>query len=177
MADPAQSTLPTSFVTIEDIQRFMQQLNGKPPVNENVKTIKDFCALLRTFGSPIITILAEYDGSGDSGDMDVSAKIPAPQNVAPGNTVINGVQNTNNYVYRRFRQAFDDELKDPDMEKIGLTATRLDEVEDAMFSLLPGGWEINDGSFGEITIDVQTGEIEVTHNERYTEVNTSTQNY
>jgi hypothetical protein len=178
MADPVPSTPPTNAdANVAEFQKLIRNLQGKPPVSEDVKTIKDFCAMLRTFGSPILSMSGEYDGSGDDGDMDISVRMPAPQIVTPGNTVINGGQNTNQYVYRSLRQALDAELKDPEMAKIGLTQTRLDQLEDAMFSLLPGGWEINDGSFGSIDIDVSTGEIEVTHNERYTEVNTSVQHY
>lgn len=188
MADPAPSTPPTSVdeikrsiqeLNIEEFQKLVRALQGKQPVSEEAKTIKDFCALLRTIGSSITDISGEYDGSGDSGDMDVNARIPAPNtmNITPGNTVISNVQNTNTHVYRPLLQALDAELKDPEMQNIGLTRKSIDDLEDAMYSLLPGGWEINDGSYGSIDIAVATGAIEVTHNERYTEVNTSVQHY
>jgi hypothetical protein len=188
MADPAPSTPPTNVnktkrsiqeLNIEEFQKLVRTLQGKPPVSENVKTIKDFCALLRTIGSSITDIAGEYDGSGDSGSMDVNARIPAlnTMNTTPGNTVINNVQNTNTHVYRGLLQALDTELKDPEIQNIGLTRKRIDDLENAMYSLLPGGWEINDGSYGSIDIEVSTGAIEVTHNERYTEVNTSVKNY
>jgi hypothetical protein len=188
MADPAPSTPPTNVdeikrsiqeLNIEEFQKLVRTIQGKPPVSEDVKTIKDFCALLRTIGSSIADITGEYDGSGDSGSMDVSARIPAPneRNATPGNTVISNVQNTNTHVYRTLLQALDAELKDPEMQSIGLTRKSIDDLEDAMYSLLPGGWEINDGSYGTVDIEVSTGAIEVTHNERYTEVNTSVQNY
>jgi hypothetical protein len=188
MAAPAPSTPPTNVnetkrsiqeLNIEEFQKLVRTLQGKPPVSENVKTIKDFCALLRTIGSSITDIAGEYDGSGDSGSMDVNARIPSPNaiNSMPGNTVINNVQSSNTHAYRSLLQALEPELKDPETQSIGLTRKSIDDLEDAMYSLLPGGWEINDGSYGSIDIDVSTGAIEVTHNERYTEVDTSVKNY
>ena len=58
-----------------------------------------------------------------------------------------------------------------------ITKKRLDEFLDAMFELLPGGWEINDGSYGEITVEISNGEITVQHNERITDVESSTHTY
>lgn len=34
-----------------------------------------------------------------------------------------------------------------------------EQIEDFLVDLLPGGWEINDGSFGSFTIDVESGEL------------------
>lgn len=36
-------------------------------------------------------------------------------------------------------------------------------VEDAVCELLPGGWEINEGSFGTVTFGTATGEPEIEH--------------
>jgi len=36
-------------------------------------------------------------------------------------------------------------------------------IERAIYDLLPGGWEINAGSFGTVTLDTATGEAEVDH--------------
>jgi hypothetical protein len=41
-----------------------------------------------------------------------------------------------------------------------------DAVEEYVCSILPGGWEINDGSYGEVEIDVATGKSKVLHTER-----------
>jgi hypothetical protein len=41
-----------------------------------------------------------------------------------------------------------------------------DIVEDRIDRTLPGGWEINDGSFGMATIDVAAGRAEFDHNYR-----------
>lgn len=41
-----------------------------------------------------------------------------------------------------------------------------DAVEEYVCSILPGGWELNDGSYGEVEIDVATGKSKVLHTER-----------
>lgn len=46
-----------------------------------------------------------------------------------------------------------------------------------MFNLLPDGWEIDEGSYGEITVDTMTTDITVEHNERYTDIRSSTERY
>jgi hypothetical protein len=38
-----------------------------------------------------------------------------------------------------------------------------DVIEDAVCQLLPGGWEINAGSFGTVTLEVATGETVIDH--------------
>lgn len=46
-----------------------------------------------------------------------------------------------------------------------------DALEEAIWEFIPGGFEINDGSFGDITIKIQTNEILREHNERVVEIN------
>ena len=40
----------------------------------------------------------------------------------------------------------------------GLPDGTADAIKDAFADLLPGGWEINEGSFGSVRLDVATGE-------------------
>ena len=40
-----------------------------------------------------------------------------------------------------------------------------DVLEDAV-----GGWELDDGSFGELTWDLTTDQIKIAHNDRFTEI-------
>lgn len=63
------------------------------------------------------------------------------------------------------------------------TSFKLDEVPDAklppafsatklrdyLLDLLPAGFENNEGGDGDITVDIKTGAIHVSHNEYYTE--------
>jgi hypothetical protein len=42
-------------------------------------------------------------------------------------------------------------------------------LQEAAYDLLPGGWEINDGSFGELVLDVSERRLVREHNWRITE--------
>ena len=46
-------------------------------------------------------------------------------------------------------------------------------IDEILCQFLPGGWEINDGSYGTVQIDVKKKTVSIEHNERYTEVNSS----
>jgi hypothetical protein len=168
---------PVPDTHLTDLMRFdtlIRTLKGLPPVEENVQTIKQFCKLLASYN--VYMIHGSYDGSGDSGDMDISIQwqnkteqpvghtAPAYGDQAPSN---GGAWDSLSSARKRLT-----EVKDAI-----ITNKMVDDFEDAMFQLIPGGWEINDGSFGEIDVTVATGAIEVTHNERYTEVNTSHREY
>jgi hypothetical protein len=63
---------------------------------------------------------------------------------------------------------------DNDIEQVlnplGLT---LDGFKDMLWPLLPAGWEINEGSYGELVLDTATGKINRVHNERIEEVETT----
>jgi hypothetical protein len=53
----------------------------------------------------------------------------------------------------------------------------LDAMETAVCYLLPGGFENNDGGYGEITIDIQNKKVKLEHNERVVDVEVSEQNF
>ncbi len=91
----------------------------------------------------IARVRAEYDGCGDSGQIEA--------------------------IY--YFDAADSELK-------GLVddATEKD-IESLLYALLEirhGGWENNDGAFGSFDWNVAANTLEHVHNNRYTEVDTST---
>ena len=44
-----------------------------------------------------------------------------------------------------------------------------DAVEDYVCAILPGGWEIDAGSYGEVEIDLTTGKSKVLHTQRVVE--------
>lgn len=62
-------------------------------------------------------------------------------------------------------------------KRVDVPQKLLDALENAIYYLLPGGFEINDGSYGEVTIDIQNKKIKLEHNERVIEVNSSEQNF
>lgn len=50
-------------------------------------------------------------------------------------------------------------------------------IETYVYSLLPAGFEINDGGQGEVTIDVEAGTARVNHGSNYTETTVSEREY
>lgn len=141
----------------------------------SVENIKQFCKLLSAYN--VIRIEATYDGCGDSGDLDVINVIthPTPEQID------NSLQMTSNAAAittaeKRigWRVWMSDVTNKPDAL---ITKDMCDEFLDELFALLPGGWEINDGSYGEIIVDVAEERINIEHNERYTEVRSETFEY
>lgn len=135
----------------------------------NIATIKNFCKLLSSYD--VQKIRCEYDGSGDSGDMDMYVIQETPNNLTGPQT---GTGTPNEYLTSL--HTFVKNAVNTTPEPL-ISEAKLNKFEDAVFSLLPGGWEINDGSFGCVLIDVRSQEIKVTHNERYTDVETTERTY
>lgn len=54
-------------------------------------------------------------------------------------------------------------------EEVTLAADLRELVEEYVYERLPGGWEIDDGSFGEVDMDVTGGTVTFDHKQRYTE--------
>lgn len=63
----------------------------------------------------------------------------------------------------------------PNHNTILVSKLLIDTTIDYLYNYLEirhSGWEINDGSYGHIEIDVLSGVIDITHNERFQQVNT-----
>lgn len=134
-----------------------------------ITTIKNFCVKLSGTGFDKITV--EYDSSGDSGDMYILFEKPAqiPIGMPP-----NDQNNQNN----KIRLDFDDAAKELLKAKNTLfTSAVIDEFYDALYEVMPMGWEINEGSFGTIHIAVETGKITLEHNERIVEIHSETHTF
>jgi hypothetical protein len=107
-------------------------------------------------------VTVDYDGSGDSGEIDsieawtaTNEEIPLPSS-------------------RKVQLA--SENPDRRVDHIGLEAA----VEELAWDFLydnHGGWENNDGAFGTFVFNVPDRTITLEHNERFTEVNTSTHEF
>ena len=53
----------------------------------------------------------------------------------------------------------------------------IEDLESCVYSLLPAGFEINDGGQGTLTIDVQLAKVAIQHQENYTESRDSTREF
>jgi hypothetical protein len=107
-------------------------------------------------------VTIDYDGSGDSGQIEgieawdaANEKIPLPSS-------------------RKVQLA--SENPDQPVGNLGLEAA----VEELAWDYLydnHSGWENNDGAFGTFVFNVPGRTITLEHNERYTELNTSTHEF
>ena len=144
-----------------------------------IELIKLYCKKLLAYNVTALTL--EYDGSGDSGDFGSGTVTISPDcaQINKRTTEINYAdQQTIDAITRSRHVSWDKFIEARRAEKNPvITAEMCDEISDAAFDLLPGGWEINDGSFGSIIIDTASETISVEHNERYTEVRSETFNY
>lgn len=108
----------------------------------------------------IVTVTVVFDGYGDSGQIEsvdaygAAGDLPLPDaKIALASPSHDGVEVVS-HVYR----------------------TR-ESIEQLCYELLEdthGGWENNDGAFGEFTFDVAAGTISLDHNDRYTAVTSYT---
>jgi hypothetical protein len=129
-------------------------------------TIKNFCATLQA--ANVVRVIGCYDGSGDSGDIHYRFYIETPRRNPGNHPPSTQSKSCSAHEMQCVMTSGPAAVTTPDM---------FDEFTNAVFDLLPGGWEIDDGSYGDITVDVLTKEITVEHNERYTEVRSRTERY
>ncbi len=60
------------------------------------------------------------------------------------------------------------------IERSTIPAALKESLEDTLYEFLPAGFEINDGSQGTLTVDVQAGTVKLDHQENYTSTLDST---
>lgn len=180
MENPAQSTPPTD-ATQSDHETMLSILTrlgllGQKNQMDAAQRIKQFCKLLSSYNAT--EIIAEYDGSGDSGDLNYVHVFVAPtqaelDSASPAVGVTPGTPQPTSRT-KNFETWAESIFNQPNAL---ITRAKYEEFLDDMFSLLPGGWEINDGSYGVIRINVHDETITVDHNERYTDVRSETFSY
>jgi hypothetical protein len=126
------------------------------------------CKFLQELKVPAIAVL--YDGSGDSGNWDEvfalsEAKSPDEVGYDAGDAELT----------KLVRSApIPDWLIMPVRTQDGKV---LDEIAYKLCDYLPGGWEINEGSFGTIVLDTMSCKISINHGERITNVEYSDLSY
>lgn len=138
--------------------------------DDAIQTVKQFCKLAASYNATHFH--AEYDGSGDSGDMDIHVTVSAPPNRVAGAGIREGLRVES--VTEPFRQWLD---RISALPQTLITKQAGDTFKRACFELLPMGWEINDGSYGEVIVEVVGEKITIEHNERYMEVRNETFNF
>ena len=170
MNTPSDIPLPEHPTVFEMQQLIEQSLDGgKVPTTKTKKpedTIKEMCGMLQSFGFNYL--YAEYDGSGDSGDFDSITLMP--KHPAHGAKDTSAVNEEHQQSFSTFKhEALDNARTKTQKETL---TKQLDAFEKALWQILPNGWEINEGSFGELQIDIGNQTIHLVVNERISEVHT-----
>jgi len=172
MTSPGYKPLSERMTVFEMQQRIEQSLNGgKVPTTKTktpADTIKETCGMLQSFGFNYL--IAEYDGSGDSGDFDHITLMPKHPDSGARNSLDAAVNEEHQKSFGAFKHETLDNARTK-TQKEALTR-QLDAFEKALWQILPSGWEINEGSFGELQIDIGNQRIHLVVNERISDVNT-----
>lgn len=170
MTSPGYKPLSERMTVFEMQQLIEQSLNGGKVSTKTTKkpedTIKEMLGMLQSFGFNYL--YAEFDGSGDSGDFDHITLMPTKPDDASTAAIVA------NEEHRKSFGSFKHEaLANAPTKKQKETLTKqLAEFETALWQILPSGWEINEGSFGELQIDIANKTIHMVVNERISDVNT-----
>jgi hypothetical protein len=160
------------------LRSLVNELRGNTMAKQasGVARLKEYAKAFGAVGAKSITL--EYDGSGDSGDMHSATVAYKPKTdkclsecsdeeraeIAEGKLKTMSLE--------KFCKKFEAELKQH-LQNDDTTANVIEsEITEEAFELLPGGWEINEGSFGTVLVDAASGDIAIEHNERITEYNT-----
>lgn len=114
--------------------------------------------ILRRIG--VDKVIASYDGYGDSGCIE---SLSFEKNGVEQNDEIleKKFDNLKNHLLSSFSNDFN-----LFKEEIGDSFQSLvDFIQDSVYSRLPAGFEINEGSFGDVVIDTETKKVEITQHD------------
>jgi hypothetical protein len=142
---------------------------AKTEVKTPTETLKEICPLLTALG--VTRVVASYDGSGDSGDFQDLCFWFCDPVAQHDSEAMDSSTNGRRIYSAEFRQ----QHVDPSGANPSpiISPKKFDEFTGALWALLPGGWEINEGSYGEIEIDTIKSKIKHEHNERIIETHTT----
>jgi len=142
---------------------------AKTKVKTPIETLKEICPLFTAVG--VTRVVASYDGSGDSGDFQELCFWFCDPVAQHDSEAMEASTNGRRVYFEEFKRQYATPTG-TDAKPI-ISLERLEEFSETLWDLLPGGWEINEGSFGEIEIDTLKCKIKHQHNERIMETNTT----
>jgi hypothetical protein len=114
---------------------------------EAVVKLKAACTPLAALG--VARIIWSYDGYGDQGQLE-DCELQGTNDTAPNTW-----------------KALDEVCKT--LDAITQEQLNKEKLEELVYELLPEGFEINDGSYGQVVLETDTREIRIEHNERFTD--------
>lgn len=114
----------------------------------------------------IANVVIRYDGAGDSGMFEDAEFFDDEKQVTLSKDVDVVLTEVPPYWITKA------ETEEPKTRTQTLSKAVADLAYDFVNNLNPG-WEINDGAFGDVTIDVKQNKMLMVHNLRYTDCHTS----
>ena len=126
----------------------------------NRESLKEVCATL--FNAGITLVEVHYDGYGDSGQIEYLLLFKGDKQLKDEEVASLGLPTSTIQEYN-YKSTGD---KDRYITK---ECTLVDKIEDCAYDFLPGGWEINEGSFGDLKINTETAKATLEHNHRIQE--------
>jgi hypothetical protein len=135
---------------------------------KNKESLKEVCATL--FNAGITLVEVHYDGYGDSGQIEYLLLFKGDKQLTDEEVVSLGLPTSTIQEYN-YKSTGD---KDRYITK---ECTLVDKIEDCAYDFLPGGWEINEGSFGDLKINTETAKATLEHNFRIQETEYSEEEF
>lgn len=144
---------------LDDIDKIMRDRTSK--IDDRVKNNRPML-LIELRRLKVKEVSAEYDGSGDSGQLEEPTLAPEPEPgvvVPPVSVLVDGGWSSK-------------------QGEIAETRTKaiIEAVQDLFYDLLEmehPGWEINEGSYGSLVWAMDDDKVRLVHNERIESVETS----
>jgi len=135
---------------------------------KNKESLKEVCATL--FNAGITLVEVHYDGYGDSGQIEYLLLFKGDKQLTDEEVASLGLPTSTIQEYN-YKSTGD---KDRYITK---ECTLVDKIEDCAYDFLPGGWEINEGSFGDLKINTETAKATLEHNFRIQETEYSEEEF
>ena len=124
------------------------------------ESLKEICATL--FNAGITLVEVHYDGYGDSGQIEYLLLFKGDKQLKDEDVASLGLPTSTVQEYNYNSKSDDDKY-------ITKECTLVEKVTDCAYDFLPGGWEINEGSFGDLKINTETAKATLEHNHRIQE--------
>ena len=134
----------------------------------NKKELKEVCATL--FNAGITLVEVHYDGYGDSGEIEYVLLFKGDKQLKDEEVASLGLPTST-------IQEYNYNAKNDENRYVTKECTLVTKIEDCAYDFLPGGWEINEGSFGDLKINTETAKATLEHNYRIQETEYSEEEY
>lgn len=137
---------------------------------KNKESLKEVCVTL--FNAGITSVEVHYDGYGDSGQIEDVLLFKGDKQLKDEEVASLGLPTSTIQEYN-----YNAKSNSPDPRYITKECTLVTKIEDCAYDFLPGGWEINEGSFGDLKINTETAKATLEHNYRIQETEYSEEEF